>query len=136
MDKKILSKLILDRLIAAGNRDDLIREICLRQGIQWAEAEALVAEVEAENEKTIFRRQSPIALTTSIMFALAGTLITAFAGYSLFWTALEEKRFSLYFILNLVQFGHQMLLVLIIGLALAIGGMIAFFETIFQLREQ
>jgi len=136
MEKQTLSKLILDRLIAAGNRDDLIRDICLREGIQWAEAEALIEGVEAENEKIIFRRQSPVALTTSIMFALAGMFITGFAGYTLFWPVLQEKNFSLYYIFYLVQFGHPMALVLVIGLALAIGGMIAFFETIFQLSEK
>ena len=133
MDKQTLSKLILDRLSAAGNRDDLIRDICLREGILWPEAEALVAEVEAEGEHIIFRRQSPVALTTSIMFTLAGMLLTGFAAYSLFWPVLQERNFSLYYIFYLVQYGYQMALLLLIGLTMAIGGMIGFFNTVFQL---
>jgi hypothetical protein len=133
MDRQNLSKFILERLSAAGNRDDLIRDVCLREGIQWPEGEALVEEVETENEKTILRRQSPIALTTSMMFALAGMLITGFATYNLFWPVFLEGNFSLLFILNLIGYGHPMALVLLIGLTMAIGGMIGFFNTVFQL---
>jgi hypothetical protein len=133
VEKQDLSKFILERLSAAGNRDDLIRDVCFRQGIQWPDAEALVEEVEAENEKIIFGRQSPIVLTTAIMFTLAGTLITGLAAYFLFSPVLMEN-FSISYIFGTVLFGDPFIFVLLIGLTLAIGGMIAFFETIFELR--
>ena len=134
MERQDLSKFILERLSAAGNRDDLIRDVCFRTGVPWPDAEALVDEVEAENEKTILRRQSPFALTTSIMFVLAGVGITGFAAFTLFWPVFQERNFSLDYIFYLFQFGHPMMLVLFIGLAFSIGGMIAFFDTIFQLN--
>jgi hypothetical protein len=133
MDHQIISKFILDRLSAAGNREDLIRDVCLREGIQWPEAEALVNQVEAEDEKIILRRQSPIDLTNAFMYALAGMLITAFSTYVLFWPAVESGNFSLSIIFSLLRYGYQMALLLLIGLTLAIGGMIAFFNTLFQL---
>jgi len=123
----------LDRLSAAGNREDLIRDVCLREGIQWPEAEALVNQVEAEDEKIILRRQSPIDLTNAFMYVLAGMLITAFSAYVLFWPAVESGNFSLPIIFSLFRYGYQMALLLLIGLTLAIGGMIAFFNTLFQL---
>ena len=123
----------MDRLSAAGNREDLIRDVCLREGIQWPEAEALVNQVEAEDEKIILRRQSPIDLTNAFMYVLAGMLITAFSAYVLFWPAVESGNFSLPIIFSLFRYGYQMALLLLIGLTLAIGGMIAFFNTLFQL---
>jgi hypothetical protein len=136
MGRQDISKFILERLAAAGNRDDLIRDVCLRAGIAWPEAEALVDQVEAKDEKTILRRQSPVALTTSIMFVLAGMLITGLAAFSLFWPVFQKGIFFLDYIFYLIQFGHPMMLVLFIGLAFSIGGMIAFFDTIFRLIEK
>jgi hypothetical protein len=133
MNHQIISKFILDRLSAAGNREDLIRDVCLREGIQWPEAEALVNQVEAEDEKIILRRQSPIDLTNAFMYALAGMLITAFSAYVLFWPAVESGNFSLSIIFYLFRYGYQMAILLLVGLTLAIGGMIAFFNTLFQL---
>jgi hypothetical protein len=136
MDRHNTSKFILDRLSAAGNRDDLIRDVCLREGIRWPEAEALVEEVEAEDEKSILRRQSPVVFTNSLMYSLAGMLLTAFASYNLFWPALEEKNFSILFLYNLVVYGYQQVPLLLIGLTLAIWGMIGFFDTLFQLNRK
>jgi hypothetical protein len=133
MDHQIISQYILERLSAAGDREDLIRDVCLREGIRCPEAEALVNQVEAEDEKIILRRQSPIDLTNAIMYALAGMLVTAFSAYVLFWPAVESGNFSLPFIFSLFRYGYQMALLLLIGLTLAIGGMIAFFNTLFQL---
>jgi len=136
MDRQDISKYILDRLSAAEDRDDLIRNICLREGIPWPEAEALVSQVATEDEKIILRRQSPIDLTNAFMYSLAGMLITGFSAYALFWPAVESGNFSWGLIFNLVRYGYQMALLLLVGLTLAIGGMIAFFNTLFQLNRK
>jgi hypothetical protein len=134
MKRAELSKFILDRLSAAANRDDLIRDVCFRQGIPWPEAEAMVEEVEAENEKTILRRQSPIALTTSVMITLAGALLTGVTVVALFGPAFEQGNFTLMDVYFILMNGHQMVWMLVVGLALSIWGMISFFDTIFQLN--
>jgi hypothetical protein len=136
MDRQDISKYILDRLSAADDRDDLIRDVCLREGIRWPEAEALVNQVAADDEKTILRRQSPINLTNALMFALAGMLLTAISAYALFWPAVESGNFSLFLAFYLIRYGYQMALLLLVGLTLAIGGMISFFSTLFQLNEK
>jgi hypothetical protein len=138
MTHQDISKFILDRLSAAGNREDLIRDVCYREGLQWPEGEALVSRLEAEDEQIILRRQSPIALVNSLMFSLAGMLFTAIAVYILFWPALGDNYFSLSlsFVLNLVGYGYKPMLLLLIGLTLAIWGMISFFDTLFQLTRK
>ncbi len=136
MEHEDIAKFILDRLSAADDRDDLIRDVCLREGIRWPEAEALVNQVEADDAKTILRRQSPINLTNALMFALAGMIITGFSAYALFWPAVEEGNFSLLFVFYLIRFGYPMALLLLVGLTLAIGGMISFFSMLFQLNEK
>jgi hypothetical protein len=133
--RQSISKLILARLSAAANRDDLIRDVCFREGIPWPEAEAIVAEVEAENEKTILRRQSPIVLTTAIMFALAGIILSGVAAFFIFSPILLDT-FSFSYFFGSVLFGDPFVILLIIGLTLAIGGMIAFFEEIFRLKAK
>ncbi len=136
MNRQPISKFILDRLSAAENRDDLILDVCRREGIRWPEAEALVSQVETGDEKIILRRQSPIDLTNAFMYSLAGMLITGFSAYVLFWPAIQSRNFSLATIFYVFRYGYQMALLLLIGLTLAIGGMIAFFDTIFQLNRK
>jgi hypothetical protein len=135
MGREDLSKFILERLSAAGNRDDLIRDVCFREGIPWPEAEARVNEVEMKNEKIILRRQSPIVLTTAIMSALAGTILTGVAAFFIFSPVLLDT-FSFSYLFGSVLFGDPWVILLLIGLTLAIGGMIAFFDILFQLNRK
>jgi hypothetical protein len=136
MERQDLSKLILERLSAAANRDDLIRDVCIRRGITWPEAEAMVNEVEAENERTILRRQSPINLIGSLMYSLAGMMITGAVTLALFWPAIETRSFSFPIFFYLMRYGYKGALMLLAGVAMAVGGMISFFDTIFQLNEK
>jgi hypothetical protein len=136
MEPPDISKYILDRLSAGDDRDDLILAVCLREGIQWPEAEALVSQVASDDEKIILRRQSPIDLINALMYALAGIIITGFSVFALFWPAVQSGNFSLEFVFYLLRGGYQMALLLLVGLTLAIGGMISFFSTLFQLNQK
>jgi hypothetical protein len=75
---------VLERLSAAANRDDILRFVCERGRVSWAEAEALVAEVESAGAAAIARRQAPINLVSGFMAGLLGALLTGYAVLSIF----------------------------------------------------
>jgi hypothetical protein len=83
MDTSSLTRYILHRLSASANRDDVIREVCLRGDLLWPDAEALVEDVEETNSREIERRRSPIEITTALMVAAFGLLLTAYAALSM-----------------------------------------------------
>lgn len=136
MPKSDIRRFILDRLSAAANRDDLTKEVCLREGLSWQEAAALVADVESSDQRTILRRQSPINLTTAFMFSLSGMMLTGVAAYLLFAPVLMERRFTLNFLLYTIRTGYQTGFLLLAGLAMAIGGMIQIFNTVFDITRK
>jgi hypothetical protein len=61
----------------------VIREVCLRGNILWPEAEALVVDVEQTHSREIARRRSPIEITSAVMVAAFGLVLTAYAALSM-----------------------------------------------------
>jgi hypothetical protein len=131
-----LTGYILEHLSAGANRDDIIRYVCERGQVSWPEAAAFVADVESSNERTILRRQSPINLTTAFMFSLAGMLLTGVAVYLLFAPVLMERRFTWNYLFYTIRGGYQIGFLLLAGLAMAIGGLIQMFGTLFDITRK
>jgi hypothetical protein len=57
---------ILQRLAQAADRDDLILEVCQRNGLDWPAAQALVEAIEARNANQIERKKSPLYFLLSL----------------------------------------------------------------------
>jgi hypothetical protein len=83
MDKSSLSRYILNRLSSSADRNNVIQEVCLRGDLLWPDAEALVKEVEETSSREIERRQSPMVITSSLMVAAFGLILTAYAVLSM-----------------------------------------------------
>jgi hypothetical protein len=84
MESHLLTEYIVDRLSAAANRDDIITWVCQRGRMDWVQAEALVADVEAAHAREIDRRHLPINLSSAVMVGLFGALVTVYAVLSIF----------------------------------------------------
>lgn len=78
-----LEKYALEKLSKAGNRDDLVAEICTLTHLSWERAEALLARLEAENQAVIARRQFPLLFSLATILFLAGLGLSAFGIYGI-----------------------------------------------------
>jgi hypothetical protein len=67
-----IREIIIDRLARADPIDDILLDLCNQEGIDWSEAEDLVATVQAEREDDITLHQSPILLILSVTTFAAG----------------------------------------------------------------
>jgi hypothetical protein len=58
-----------------AGRNDIVREVCEKGQLHWADSEALVDEVLASQSQTIARRRYPISLAISVVTLVAGFLL-------------------------------------------------------------
>ena len=78
-----LHALIIDRLAAAFNPDDIVMEICDRYGLTWPEAESMVNQIQTEHESTVTRRQFPLLAILAVGLFLVGVALIVYSTYSL-----------------------------------------------------
>ena len=73
--KPDITSYIIRRLSRAAIEDDIIYAVCQRTGMDWEDAQALVAQVQHEHREEIEARQTPIkGLLTGVFFVLGAML--------------------------------------------------------------
>ena len=115
-----LTTFIVKELGKQRSRQDIIQKVCERGGLDWKDAERLIASVEAEHKRTIATRQTPLLLFLSIGTLLIGIGLLAF-----------NMRILLAFfqmdvlgqILSL-QSSYYRIIGLVTGLSMTVGGMV------------
>jgi len=93
MDRQQLTDHVVQRLGELAGRNDIIRQVCEKGQLHWADAEALVDEVLASQSQTIARRRTPIFLAISVVTLVAGFLLvlsTALGLLELSQSAVEQ----------------------------------------------
>jgi hypothetical protein len=73
-----LTNLIIKELGKHHERKELTRKVCEQSGLNWKEAEQLIALVETQHKRTIAGRQTPVLLFLSIGTLLLGIGLLAF----------------------------------------------------------
>jgi hypothetical protein len=126
-----LSNRIVSDLAKQRNRNEIIRGICEQEGLNWADAEKLVAQVEQQNAHAIARRQSPLLIFLSVSTVLIGIVLLLFGvdyvmpffqGHAL------EQLLSL-------QTGYYQLAGGLTGVVMIVGGVIGLWKTLLQVFE-
>jgi hypothetical protein len=115
-----LTPLIIKELARHHDRKDIIQKVCERAGLNWSEAEQLIALIEAQHKRTIATRQTPLLLFLSIGTLLLGIGLLAFNMQIL--SAFFQKDI-LGQVLSL-QSSYYQILGLITGLGMTVGGMV------------
>ena len=88
---------IVRRLSRAAVEDDIIYAVCQRTGMNWEDAQALVAQVQHEHREEIEARQTPIkGLLTGVFFVL-GAMLTVMPVIYL-WILFDVTRTFLMFL--------------------------------------
>lgn len=114
-----LTSLIIKELGKHHDRKEITRKICEQGGLNWKEAEQLIALVESQHRRTIATRQSPLLLFLSIGTLLLGLGLLAFnlqILFAFFQKDLVGQILSL-------QSSYYRILGLITGLGMTTGGL-------------
>lgn len=125
MDRQQLTDHVVQRLGELAGRNDIVREVCEKGQLHWADSEALVDEVLASQSQTIARRRTPIFLAISVVTLVAGFLLvlsTALWLLELFQSALEQGGpLSLATVFFVLSANGPLLEQALIGVAMMIG---------------
>jgi hypothetical protein len=131
MDRQQLTDHVVHRLGELAGRNDIVREVCEKGQLHWADAEALVDEVLASQSQTIARRRYPIFLAISVVTLVAGFLLvvsTAVWLFELLRPAMEEGGpVSLGFVFFTIGAHGYLLEQAVLGLAMMIGATIGLY---------
>jgi hypothetical protein len=130
MDEQITT-LIIDELGKHHSRNELIRVVCERAGINWADAAKLIEQVEEQHRGTIAKRQSPILLAISI-FTMIGGLALLFVNFQFFIDFFQSDPLERLLVLRT---GYYKIVGLVTGLGMLSGGIYGFWKTLMPLFE-
>ncbi len=130
MDEQ-LTQLIVNDLGKHRSRNEIIRVVCEQGGVNWPEAERMVAQVEADNAHAIARKQSPLLVFLSIGSLLIGAALLAY-GAEFFMAFLQGDPLSM--ILS-ARSAYLRLVGSLTGLGMVIGGLIGPYNTFVRVFE-
>lgn len=82
-DIPTVKEYVINSLAKMTDRDEIIKEVCLRENCFWAEGESLVNRIESDNKIQLEKRKSPLMLILSSLFAAAGLVWALFSFYGL-----------------------------------------------------
>lgn len=119
-----LTPFIITELSKHHDRKEIIRMVCERGGLTWKDADRLIALVEAQHQRTIASRQTPLLLFLSIGTLLLGIGLLAFNMQILL--AFFQKD-VLGQVLSL-QSSYYQILGLITGLGMTVGGLVGLWK--------
>jgi hypothetical protein len=95
--KPDITTYIIRRLSRAAVEDDIIYAVCQKTGMDWEDAQALVAQVQLEHREEIDARQTPVkGLLTGVFFVL-GAMLTVMPVIYL-WILFDVTRTFLVFL--------------------------------------
>jgi hypothetical protein len=78
-----IKEYVVNSLAKMTDRDDVIREVCLRENIHWDDGEALVCQIESQNKLELEKRKSPLLMAASGIFTIVGFAWALYSFYGL-----------------------------------------------------
>ena len=138
-DNAELEGKIMERLENGDSRNDILLDLCESANMNWSEAEALLDELQAENQGHITLTQSPLLVLIALAGFIGGAGLIFYSisdliyKYSIFQAS--HAGMALAFIGYIFASGEAILGMLILGMAMIIGslrGMQAVWTAIFD----
>jgi hypothetical protein len=130
MDEQI-TNLIIEELGKHHSRNEIIRVVCERAELNWAEATKLIELVEEQNRHTIAKRQSPFLLFISIGTIIGG-LALLYLNFQFFIDFFQSDVLERVLVLRT---GYYKIAGLLTGLGMLSGGIYGFWKTLMPLFE-
>ncbi len=126
MNHEELTNMIIKELGRHRSHQAIAEKICEESGLNWGEAEKMIAEVEAQNKRKISARQGPFLMIISIATLLLGIGLIAYNMeiiIAIFNSDLMGRLLSL-------QSGYYRLASLVTGVGMTIGGFYGIWTTL------
>lgn len=117
MENQDITRFVVEQLGRHHRPDDIVKEVCEKTGMPWAEAEKFVWRIRSEHRSEIAGRQSGLLIGAGLLTTLAGLalsigiLVATLDGWIIFFLRLPVPYLG-----NAVYFG--------IGICLTAGGVI------------
>lgn len=119
-----LTTLIIKELGRQRSRQDIIQKVCEHGGLNWKDAERLIALVEAQHKRTIATRQTPVLLFLSIGTLLIGLGLLAFNMQVLLAFFQKDVLGQLLS----AQSSYYRVIGLVTGLGMTVGGLVGLWK--------
>jgi hypothetical protein len=126
MQKEEVTAFIVTELGKHHSHNDVIRNLCERAGMHWAEAEKLVHQVEAEHSHDIAARQSPLMVVLGVVTIIGGIGLIVY-GIQYFLNFSQKDTFDMLLSAPGVYYRIGSLFT---GLFMIVGGLIGLRKTI------
>ncbi len=82
---------VIKHLSEGDNPDDIILELCNRNGYSWSQAEKLVSEVQTKEGSTIAKRQLPLMYISAFFILAAGIILMGIGLYSILESIIQHE---------------------------------------------
>ncbi len=131
---------LVSRLASGENPDEIIYELCETSNLSWPEAEALVRQIQADQEETIVRKQSPLTVLLALILFVAGLAMMTAGLYVIVITFEIPSHVSgptrlISTIGYAIQSWPAAWLLILFGFSTVVGSMIGMRQTLSSLLE-
>jgi hypothetical protein len=119
-------ELILRELSRQRKRSDVVLSVCQETGMDWNQAQKLVARVAARNQKKLVKKQNMVVIPLSVIALIIGLILIVAGVSEAISSGILQTNFSetnvneLDYLYGLIR---QLAWALIVGLVLSVGGL-------------
>ena len=114
------------------DRNEIIVALCQQTGMNWAQAEQFVKQVEVDHKSTITSRQTPLFIVMGITFIVIGCGLLI-ANVQFFTTILQSDPSE---IALAVRGAYFRIGSVVTGFAMVIGGMMGLWRAVSDLNDK
>ena len=82
MNQQEATEFVIQELGKHHQKNDIIQGLCEAAGMNWAQAEKFVQQVEVQHGDIIAQKQSPMIVAIGTFIMIAGLIVTAIAIYA------------------------------------------------------
>jgi len=102
MDNNDVSAYIINALSKGEGPDDIILSLCEKHNLTWQQADALVKNVQIDNEQAIVKKQFPMLFGLAMAIFLGGILAVGYGCVIIFseFTLLQSGLRNIYQVFN------------------------------------
>ncbi len=131
MQKEEITAFVVSELGKHHSRNEIIRHLCERTGMMWADAEKLVRQVEADHSHEIKAKQSPLLVALAVVILVGGLGLIGYCA--LYFIGLTDRD-----VVGVARSGRGAIYAigaLFTGISMIVGAVLGLRKTIQELFE-
>ncbi len=132
MNEDELTAYIVHHLTEGDDPKDLVFDLCEKTNLSWPKVEALVKQIQEEQQGTIARKQLPLMFALALVIFLAGLGLVGYSLYTFTSPLLQGltgspaavANYSLYIVNVIIDSHGTVVYALVIGTGMILGSLI------------